>query len=57
MQFPQLADPTRIIDGPFAGIEGTIVKREVEKELFIVSVKLLQRSVAIKLKGFQITKL
>jgi transcription antitermination factor NusG len=57
MQFPQLGDPARIIDGPFAGIEGTVVKRNVEKELFVVSVELLQRSVAIKLKGFQITKL
>jgi transcription antitermination factor NusG len=57
MQFPLLGDPARIIDGPFAGIEGTVVKRDVEKELFVVSVELLQRSVAIKLKRFQITKL
>jgi transcription termination/antitermination protein NusG len=57
MQFPQLGEPARIIDGPFAGIEGTVVKRNVEKELFVVSIELLQRSVAIKLKGFQISKL
>ncbi len=56
MQFPQVGEPARIIDGPFAGIEGTVVKREVEKELFVVSIELLQRSVAIKLKGFQISK-
>ncbi|MFZ1982330.1 MAG: hypothetical protein WAU61_13580 [Smithella sp.] len=57
MQFPQSDDPARIINEPFAGIEGTVVKRDVEKKLFVVSVELLQRSVAIKLKGFQITKL
>ena len=57
IQYPQLGEPARIIDGPFAGIEGTVVKRNVEKELFVVSIELLQRSVAIKLKGFQIGKL
>jgi len=57
MQFPQDGEPARIIDGPFAGIEGTVVRSNVEKELFVVSVDLLQRSVAIKLKGFQISKL
>jgi transcription antitermination factor NusG len=49
--------PARIIDGPFAGIEGTVIKRDIGKELFVVSIELLQRSVAIKLKGFQISKL
>jgi transcription termination/antitermination protein NusG len=57
IQFPQLGEAARIIDGPFAGIEGTVVKRNIEKELFVVSIELLQRSVAIKLKGFQISKL
>ncbi|MGA2780373.1 MAG: UpxY family transcription antiterminator [Smithella sp.] len=57
MQFPREGEPARIIDGPFAGIEGTVVKSHVEKELFVVSIEILQRSVAIKLKGFQISKL
>jgi transcription antitermination factor NusG len=57
VQFPQLGEPARIIDGPFAGIEGIVVKRDIEKELFVVSIELLQRSVAINLKGFQISKL
>jgi transcription antitermination factor NusG len=57
IQFPREGDPARIIDGPFAGIEGTVVNRNVEKELFVVSIELLQRSVAIKLKGFQISKI
>jgi transcription termination/antitermination protein NusG len=57
LQFPREGEPARIVDGPFAGIEGTVVKRNVEKELFVVSIDLMQRSVAIKLKGFQICKL
>jgi len=57
MQFPREGEPARIMDGPFAGIEGTVVSSDVEKELFVVSIELLQRSVAIKLKGFQISKL
>jgi transcription antitermination factor NusG len=57
MQFPREGESARIMDGPFAGIEGTVVSSNVEKELFVVSIDLLQRSVAIKLKGFQISKL
>jgi transcriptional antiterminator NusG len=57
MQFPQDGEPARIMDGPFAGIEGTVVSSDVEKELFVISIDLMQRSVAIKLKGFQISKL
>jgi transcription antitermination factor NusG len=57
IQFPREGEPARIIDGPFAGIEGTVVRSDIEKELFVVSIDLLQRSVAIKLKGFQISKL
>lgn len=56
VQYPQPGEPARIIDGPFAGIEGTVVKRNIDKELFVVSIELLQRSVAIQLKGFQISK-
>jgi transcription antitermination factor NusG len=57
MQFPQDGEPARIMDGPFAGIEGIVISSNVEKELFVISIDLLQRSVAIKLKGFQISKL
>jgi transcription termination/antitermination protein NusG len=57
MQFPREGEPARIIDGPFAGIEGTVVRSNVEKELFVVSIEILQRSVAIQLKGFQISKI
>lgn len=57
LQFPQVGEPARIVDGPFAGIEGIVVSRDVEKEFFVVSIDILQRSVAIKLKGYQINKL
>ena len=56
LQYPQKGEPAKIIDGPFAGIEGIVISRNVEKELFVISIELLQRSVAIKLEGFQITK-
>jgi transcription antitermination factor NusG len=56
IQFPREGEPARIIDGPFAGIEGTVIKTDLEKELFVVSIELLQRSVAVKLKGFQVSK-
>lgn len=56
MQYPKEGEPATIIDGPFAGIEGIVVKSDPEKELFVVSIELLQRSVAIRLEGFQIRK-
>jgi len=56
-QFPKAGELARIIDGPLAGIEGTVVSSDVEKELFVISIDLLQRSIAIKLEGFQITKI
>lgn len=57
LQYPKAGEPARIMDGPFAGIEGTVVKSDPEKELFVISIELLQRSVAIKLEGFQISKI
>lgn len=56
LQFPREGEPARIMDGPFAGIEGVVIKTDWKKELFVVSIDLLQRSVAVKLKGFQISK-
>jgi transcriptional antiterminator NusG len=57
LQYPKAGEPARILDGPFAGIEGTVIKSDFEKELFVISIELLQRSVAIKLEGFQISKI
>ena len=55
--FPKAGEPARIVDGPFAGVEGTVVSSDFEKELFVISFDLLNRSVAIKLEGFQISKI
>ena len=57
VNFPKAGEPARIVDGPFAGIEGTVISSDFEKELFVISIDLLQRSVAIKLEGFQISKI
>lgn len=56
-QYPKVGEPARIIDGPFAGIEGVVLNTDFAKELFVVSIELLQRSVAIRLEGFQIARL
>jgi len=57
MQYPKAGEPARIMDGPFAGIEGMVINSDLEKELFVISIDLMQRSVAIKLEGFQISKI
>lgn len=57
LQFPRQGEPARITDGPFAGIEGVVVKTDWKRELFVVCIDLLRRSVAVKLKGFQISKI
>lgn len=56
-QYPKAGEPARIIDGPFKGIEGLVLSTDYKKDLFVISVELLQRSVAIKLEGFQIEKI
>lgn len=55
-QYPDVGEPARIIDGPFKGIEGIVVASDLDKEVFVVTIDLLQRAVAIKLEGFQITR-
>jgi len=55
-QYPQVGERAKIVDGPFQGIEGLVVSTDLEKELFVISIELLQRSVAIKLEGFQVAK-
>jgi transcription termination/antitermination protein NusG len=56
-QYPKVGEPARIVDGPFKGIEGLVTGTDFEKELFVITIDLLQRSVAIRLEGFQIAKL
>ncbi|OHE24227.1 MAG: hypothetical protein A2Z43_02975 [Syntrophobacterales bacterium RBG_19FT_COMBO_59_10] len=57
LQYPKVGEPARITDGPFKGIEGLVLRTDYEKELFVIAIELLQRSVAIKLEGFQIARL
>ncbi|MCK7477834.1 MAG: hypothetical protein M0C28_10660 [Candidatus Moduliflexus flocculans] len=40
LQYPKAGEPARIMDGPFAGIEGTVIKSDLEKELFVISIDL-----------------
>lgn len=56
-QYPKVGEPARIIDGPFKGVEGLVLKTDYAKEMFVISIELLQRSIAIKLEGFQIARL
>jgi len=55
--YPKEGEKARIADGPFKGIEGIVKKTDLKKNLFVVSIDLLQRSVAIKLEGFQIERI
>ncbi len=52
-----MGEAARIVDGPFKGIEGTVIKTDYDKDLFVVTIELLQRSVAIKLDSSQIEKI
>jgi transcription antitermination factor NusG len=57
LQYPKVGEPARIVDGPFSGVEGLVIRTDYEKELFVIEIELLQRSVAIRLEGFQIARL
>ena len=56
-QYPKVGEYAKIIDGPFQGIEGLVASTDMEKELFVITIELMQRSVAIKLEGFQVARL
>jgi transcription antitermination factor NusG len=55
--YPKVGEGARITDGPFRGIEGTVIRTDLKKDLFVISIDMLQRSVAIEIKGFQIEKI
>ncbi len=55
--YPRVGEGARITDGPFRGIEGVVIRTDLKKDLFVISIDILQRSVAIEIKGFQIEKL
>jgi len=44
----------RIVCGPLAGVDGWLVARKPQKGLFVVSVELLQRSVAVEVDCTQV---
>jgi transcription antitermination factor NusG len=44
----------RIVSGPLADVEGILLKVRPEKGLLVVSVHLLQRSVAVEVDGTQV---
>lgn len=45
---PTAGDRVRIVDGPLAGVEGVFLRERPERGLLVVSVHLLQRSVAVE---------
>jgi transcription termination/antitermination protein NusG len=46
--------PVRITAGPLAGLDGLLVSTNPQKGLFVVSVALLQRSVAVEVDCTQV---
>jgi len=57
IRYPKVGERARIIDGPFAGVEGLVVETDYEQELFVVTFEILHKAVAIRLEGFQIAKI
>ena len=55
--YPKAGEKARIVDGPFNGIEGVVLETDMKRNMFIVSIDLLQRSVAVKMEGFNIEKI
>lgn len=55
--YPDVGEWARITDGPFKGIEGKVLSTDLKKEVFVVSIELLQRSVAIQIDGFRLEKI
>jgi transcription antitermination factor NusG len=57
VQYPEVGEKARITDGPFKGIEGVVLQVDLKKDLFVVSIDLLQRAVALQLEGFKIERI
>lgn len=56
-RYPREGERARIVDGPFAGVEGLVVAADYEQELFVITFEMLNKAVAIKIEGFQIAKI
>lgn len=46
---PEAGDRVRIVAGPLTGVHGVFLRERMDKGLLVVSVKLLQRSVAVEI--------
>ena len=49
--------PVRIVDGPLTGVEGILVSSNPRKGRLVVSVEILQRSVAVEIETTQVRPL
>jgi transcription antitermination factor NusG len=56
-RYPRVGEQARILDGPFREIEGIVVKADPRKDLFVITIEILQRAVAIEMKGFQVERI
>jgi transcription antitermination factor NusG len=56
-RYPRVGERARILDGPFKDIEGLIVKADPRRDLFVITIEILQRAVAIELKGFEVERI
>jgi transcription antitermination factor NusG len=50
----QVGDRVRIVSGPLAGIEGLFVRARKTRGLLLLSISLLQRSIAVEVDGSQV---
>ena len=53
MPYPYLRDGqrVRIVEGSLAGVEGILVRRKLNRDLLVVSINLLNRSVAVEVES------
>jgi transcription antitermination factor NusG len=51
---PLEGDRVRVLRGPLAGVEGVFLRGRPDRGLFVVSISLLQRSVAVELDCTQV---
>ena len=41
----------------FKPVEGLVVKADLRKDLFVITIEILQRAVAIEMQGFQVERI
>ncbi|HEX7538769.1 MAG TPA: UpxY family transcription antiterminator [Syntrophales bacterium] len=56
-RYPRGGERARILDGAFKEIEGIVVKADPRKDLFVITIEILQRAVAIEMQGFQVERI